>query len=68
MAIAVVRRGVADDDSPGRPLPRPLACVSRGCEQGVPGAVEEGSTKTAIGMGGGGGMSEKMGLQQWRQM
>ena len=63
MVIAVVPRGVADNDGPGRPLPCPLACVSGGRGQGAPGAVKEDSPKTAIGMGGGGGMGEKMGLQ-----
>ena len=37
-------------------------------EGGGPGAVEEGSAKKVISMGGGGGMSEKMGLQRRRQM
>ena len=48
----VVCRGVANNDGPGRPLPRPLVCVSGGRGQGAPGAVKKGSAKTAIGMGG----------------
>ena len=63
MAIAVVRRGMANDGGSGRPLPHPLACISGGRGQGAPGAIKEGSAKTVMGMGGGGGMSEKMGLQ-----
>ncbi len=61
MAIAGVRHRVVDNDGPGHPLPRPLACVSGGRGQGAPCAVEEDSAKMAIGMGGGGGMSEKLG-------
>ena len=54
VSIVVVRRSVANDNGSGRPLPCPLACVS-GCEDGN-------------WHRGGGGMSEKMGLQRRQQM